>query len=76
MRNFMLKQFWSNEDGVVAPVAIMLMVVLIGFCAFVLDVGQIYATRRSLQNAVSIPPGATEMIRAFVPFASARSASL
>ena len=51
MRNLMLKQLWSNEDGVIAPVAIMLMVVLIGFSAFVLDVGQIYAARRSLQNA-------------------------
>jgi Flp pilus assembly protein TadG len=47
----MLKRFWSNEEGVVAPAAIMLMVVLLGFCAFVVDVGQIYATRRFLQNA-------------------------
>jgi hypothetical protein len=31
---------------------------------------------RSLQNAVSIPPGATVMIRARVLFASARSDSL
>src|SRR5881409_1271326 len=38
--------------------------------------GSIKSERRSLQNVVSIPPGATEMIRAFVPFASARSASV
>jgi Flp pilus assembly protein TadG len=48
----MLKRFWSNDDGVIAPVAIMLMVALIGFCAFALDAGNVYAARRSLQNAV------------------------
>jgi len=38
--------------------------------------GSMKPARRSVQNGVSIPPGATLTMRAFVPFASARSASL
>jgi hypothetical protein len=38
--------------------------------------GSMKPARRSGQNGVSIPPGATLTMRAFVPFASARSASL
>jgi hypothetical protein len=38
--------------------------------------GSMNPSRRSGQNGVSMPPGATLMTRAFVPFASARSASV
>ena len=38
--------------------------------------GSMKLSRRSGQNGVSIPPGATLMTRTFVPFASARSASV
>lgn len=47
----MLKRFWSNDDGVIAPVTVFFLILLLGFCAFVLDVGTIYAQRRALQNA-------------------------
>ncbi|MBI4507550.1 MAG: hypothetical protein HY691_18615 [Chloroflexi bacterium] len=45
------RRFLADESGVVAPVAILLLFVLLGFCALVLDVGLVYAHRRSLQNA-------------------------
>jgi len=38
--------------------------------------GSMNPSRRSGQNGVSMPPGATLMTRAFVPFASARKASV
>jgi Flp pilus assembly protein TadG len=47
----MLKRFVSEDSGVVAPMAALLMIVLVGFSALVLDFGTIYANRRSLQNA-------------------------
>jgi Putative Flp pilus-assembly TadE/G-like len=47
----MLKRFWSNDDGVIAPVTVFFLILLLGFCAFVLDVGTMYAHRRALQNA-------------------------
>jgi Flp pilus assembly protein TadG len=47
----MLRRLWCQEDGVVAPMAALLMIVLVGFCALVLDFGTIYANRRALQNA-------------------------
>lgn len=40
-----------EERGSIAPTAILLMSLMLGFCALVLDVGVIYAQRRSLQNA-------------------------
>lgn len=43
---------WAvEEEGIVAPVAVLLLLVLLGFCALVLDVGLVYAHRRALQNA-------------------------
>jgi hypothetical protein len=43
---------WLVDDaGVVAPVAALLLLMLLGFCALVLDVGLVYAQRRALQNA-------------------------
>lgn len=45
------RQFLRDDSGVVAPMAILLLVVLLGFSALVLDVGMLYAHRRSLQNA-------------------------
>src|SRR5919205_1052099 len=47
----MLRRFASDESGVVAPMAALLIIVLVGFCALVLDFGTIYANRRALQNA-------------------------
>jgi Flp pilus assembly protein TadG len=47
----MLRRLWSQEEGVVAPMAALLMVVLVGFAALALDFGTIYANRRALQNA-------------------------
>src|ERR671926_91018 len=47
----MLRRFASEEQGVVAPMAALLIMVLVGFCALVLDFGTIYANRRALQNA-------------------------
>ena len=47
----MLRRFASEEEGVVAPMAALLLIVLVGCCALVLDFGTIYANRRALQNA-------------------------
>ena len=44
--------------------------------ALAISRGSMKSGRRSGQNGVSMPPGATLMTRAFVPFASARSASV
>jgi Flp pilus assembly protein TadG len=41
----------AEESGAVAPLALLLLPVLLGFCALVLDVGIIYSNRRFLQNA-------------------------
>jgi Flp pilus assembly protein TadG len=41
----------SRQAGSVAVMAALLMVVLVGFCAFVLDIGTVFATRRALQNS-------------------------
>lgn len=45
------RELLADEKGAIAPLAILLLPVLLGFCALVLDVGLIYANRRALQNA-------------------------
>lgn len=47
-----MKKFIHNERGAVAVVVALLMVVLTGFAAIVIDYGGIASERRSLQNAV------------------------
>jgi Flp pilus assembly protein TadG len=47
----MLRRFAREEAGVVAPMVALLMMVLLGFCALVVDFGMLYANRRHLQNA-------------------------
>src|SRR5919197_5940638 len=46
-----LRRFAREEDGVVAPMVALLLLVLLGVCALVLDFGTLYANRRHLQNA-------------------------
>jgi len=41
----------ADDAGVVAPIAVLLMAVLLGFCALALDGGMVLAQRRALQNA-------------------------
>ena len=53
----------AEESGAVAPMAILLLPVLLGFCALALDVGTIYANRRFLQNAADA--GALAAVREF-----------
>ena len=47
----MFRRILSDDEGSIAPMAIMMLVVLVGFCSFAIDVGTIYANRRALQNA-------------------------
>ncbi|MDQ3811918.1 MAG: pilus assembly protein TadG-related protein [Chloroflexota bacterium] len=45
-----MRRFRDDERGVVAPMAALLVVMLVGISALVLDFGTIYASRRALQN--------------------------
>ena len=64
----MFRRLRDDEDGVVAPLAALLLVALVGFCALVLDFGTIYANRRSLQNAADAAAlaGAKELSAQFM----------
>lgn len=61
----MMRRLRREESGVVAPLAVLLLTVLLGFSALVLDVGTVLAQRRSLQNAADAAAlaGARELQR-------------
>lgn len=45
-------KFLSNEDGAVAVIVALAMVVLLSMCALSIDIGRIYLEKAALQNAV------------------------
>ena len=47
----MFRRLKREEDGAITPLVALLLIILVGFCALVLDFGMIYANRRNLQNA-------------------------
>ncbi len=51
MYRLRLRHLVADDSGVVAPIAVFLMAVLLGFCALALDGGMVLGQRRALQNA-------------------------
>src|SRR6266498_485191 len=51
MYRLRLRHLVADDSGVVAPIAVCLMAVLLGFCALALDGGMVLGQRRALQNA-------------------------
>ena len=47
-----LRRRLQHEDGQVLPMTALMMVVLVGFAGFVVDIGRVYIAQRQLQNAV------------------------
>ena len=51
-RWFAVKRFYKNENGSATVIVAILMVVLVGFSALVIDYGNMASQKRQLQNAV------------------------
>ena len=47
----LLKKIVKHEDGQVLVIVALLMVVLVGFAALLIDVGAMYLTKTNMQNA-------------------------
>lgn len=71
----LVKKFIRNEDGQALPLVALLMVVLMGFAALVIDVGRIYNVKSEMQKAADAAAlaGAQELPTASTAISTAKN---
>ena len=48
----MIKHFWKSQEGAAAVIVALILTVLLGFVGLAIDIGNLYAIRTQMQNAV------------------------